>query len=82
MGLLNEVRTLAMELRDRSVEESANGGVRERLEGVLAVMEQDRGRYQQQNNGECCETGALSFYTKTLTWSVFSYYPLAQRSTR
>jgi len=58
VGLLGEVRSLALELRDRAG--AANGGeggvgeaVQQRLEGVLAVMEQDRQRYQQQNSSEC-----------------------------
>ena len=60
VGLLGEVRSLALELRDRADQNGgANGGVGEavqqRLEGVLAVMEQDRQRYQQQNSSEYLE---------------------------
>lgn len=50
---------MAMELRDHSVAAEQGGGpggvgeaVQQRLEDVLAVMEQDRQRYQTQNSSE------------------------------
>lgn len=54
VGILNEVRTLAMELRDRTASGGDTAAIQSRLEAVFAVMDSDRQRFNQQNSSELC----------------------------
>lgn len=53
IGLLQQLRDITLDLRDNSVKGAGTlDPVQQRLEDVLAVMEQDRQRFMNQNNGE------------------------------